>query len=74
MLKSDSDILSILEVSAEDDAEPLIAYDHVIQLDPNDAYVYINKEAALQKLEHYEEATTTLDHVIQLDPNDAASY
>lgn len=52
----------------------LAAYDHALQLNPNNADVYINKGNALYSLKRFEEALVAYDHALQLDHNNALAY
>lgn len=52
----------------------LTAYEQAIRLDPDDAFVYINKGYTLFHLNQYPEALTTFERAIHLDPNPAIFY
>jgi|GEM_PF-718854 len=52
----------------------IISYDKAIGLDPNNAYAWGNKGAALSTLKRYEEALSAFEKAIELDPNDTFAW
>ncbi len=54
--------------------EALVAYEHTIELDPDDAYAYVGKGLVLCNLEQYDTALTVFEHAIELDPDDTYAY
>jgi tetratricopeptide (TPR) repeat protein len=49
-------------------------FEQAIRLDPNNAYAYNNKSAALNELKRYEEALAACEQAIRLDPNYVYAY
>jgi serine/threonine protein kinase len=54
--------------------EAIVAFSHVIELDPNDADSYYYRGLAYLKLKQYEQALADFDSTIALDSNNAIAY
>ncbi len=54
--------------------EAIEAYEKAIELDPKDAYAWVNKGFALDELKRYEEAIEAYEKAIELDPKNDFSW
>jgi tetratricopeptide (TPR) repeat protein len=65
---------ALTEYNHKNFTEALAAYEHAIELDPDDAYVYVGKGLVLCDLEQYDTALTVFEQAIELDPDDTYAY
>ncbi len=64
--------LSLYNAKSFEDS--LLAYEQALELDPQDAYVYVAKGLALCDLQRYAEALAIFEQAIELDAGDAYAY
>src|SRR5260221_4678570 len=61
-------------VSLDRNQEALVALDHTLALEPNNAAAWYLKGICFSRLNRNEEALVALDHTLALDPNNAAAW